>query len=122
MNFQHFKEKTTALVIQAFRPGTAANHVMQADTFIIFCDNYRLQFIDPAPSTLAYYIMHLSLIFTSSKDMRNYVSRAQFLHKSLALALEDITSLGSKLDDEDPTPTLPSHPTPAPHPTLPALL
>ena len=75
MDFQQLKVKTSALDSQAFRPGTAANHVRQADSFIIFYANYGLQFLNPAPSILAYYINHPSIIFTLSKSVRNYVSQ-----------------------------------------------
>ena len=46
MDFQQLKEKT-ALARQAYRLGTDANHTRQADSFMRFCNNYRLQFIDP---------------------------------------------------------------------------
>ena len=68
-------------------------HVRQADSFIRFCDNYGLQFIDPAPYTLTYYIAHLSSVFASPKCLRNNVSGAQFLHKLLVQSLEAFDSL-----------------------------
>ena len=93
MDFQQFQPK----------PGMTANHISQADGFIRFCDNYRLRFIDPSPSTLAYYITHPSSIFASPKSVRNYVSRAQFLHKQLALEAFDSFQVSSLLMAADPT-------------------
>ena len=93
MEFQQLQARTTALAGQAYRPGMTANHVRQADIFIRFCGNYGLHFIGTAPSTLAYYITYLSSIFTSPKSMRNYVSRAPFLHKHLDLAPEAFDSI-----------------------------
>ena len=73
-------------------PGTNANHVHQVDCFIIFCNNYCLKFINPSPSTLYYFITHLSATFSSSKSIRNYVSRVRFLHKHLGLSLKVLDS------------------------------
>ena len=74
------------------KTSTTANHVHQADSFIRFCDNYKVDFsykvdfINPAPSTPWYDITRLTSIFTPSKCVRNYVSGVQFLHKQLGLA------------------------------------
>ena len=86
MEVTQLKVGTAALATQAYRPETATNHVRQADCYIKFSDNYGLEFIDLEPSTLTYFITHLSSLFTSSKSVRNYVSGAWFLHKQLGLA------------------------------------
>ena len=49
MDLAQLKTVTTALAAQAFWPGTTAKYVRQADSFIRFCDNYKLEFINPAP-------------------------------------------------------------------------
>ena len=95
---------------QTFRPGMTANHVRQSDSFIRFCDNYGLE--QGTPFTLTYYITHLSSVFTSPKSMRNYVSRAVFLHKQFGLAPEafDSFQVSSLLRAADVTMrTLPLH-------------
>ena len=70
----NFKTATAALAARAFWRGTTVNHVRQADSFIRFCDNYKLDFINPATSILCYSITHFTFILTSSKSVRNYVS------------------------------------------------
>ena len=88
MELKQLKQATPALAEQDFRLGNMANHFHQAQVFICFCDHYQLSFIDRAISTMCYYIIHLSSKFTSSKSVRNYISRVKFLHKQLGLGLE----------------------------------
>ena len=85
MDFPRLKAEIAALATQAYRPGAGANYIREADCYIKFRD---MKFIDPAPSTISYFIIHLSSIFTSSNNVRNCVSRARFLHKQLSLAAE----------------------------------
>ena len=91
MDLPRLKTATAALAVQALRPGTT-NHVWQSDCFIKLCYNYRLSFINPVPSTLCYYITHLSATFRSSKSVRNYESGVLFLHKEPGLAPEALDS------------------------------
>ena len=92
MDLTTLKVQTAALVAEAFRRGTTPNHVHQKSCFIRFCNNYSLKFINPAPSTLCYFITHLSSTFSSSKSVRNYVSRVCFLHTQLRLTMEAFDS------------------------------
>ena len=85
MDFHQLKQETADVAAQAYRPGAAAKHFRQADSYIRFCGNYGLRFINREPTTLTYYITHLYSIFNSSKSTRNYVSVAKFLHKPLGL-------------------------------------
>ena len=71
MELQQLKEATSALAAEAFRLGTTVNHLCQAQEFITFCDHYQFSCINPAISTMCYYITHLSSKFTSSKSVRN---------------------------------------------------
>ena len=92
MDLAQLKTTTAAFAAQAFRPGTSDNHLHQVHSFIQFCDNHKLEFINPAPSTLCYYVTSLPTKFTSSKSVRNYASGVRFLHKQLGLALELLDS------------------------------
>ena len=60
MDLAQLKTAVAALATDTFQPGTTANQVGQVDSFIRFCDNYKLDFINPAPSTPCYYINHLT--------------------------------------------------------------
>ena len=92
MDLPQLKAWTAALAAQVFRPSTMVNHVHHADCFIKFCDHYSLKFINPSPSTLCYFITHLSATFLSSKSVRNYVSGVWFLHKQRGRAPESLAS------------------------------
>ena len=92
MELQQLKAATSVLAVQAFGPGTTANHFHQAQSFIPVCDQYHLSFINSAISTMCYYITHLSSKFTSAKCVWNYVSRVRFLHMQLGLASEALDS------------------------------
>ena len=92
MDVQHLKRATSTLVAQAFRPGTAANHLHQAEAFIQFFDHYRLPFTNPQVSTICYYITHLITTVSSSNSVCNYISGIRFLHKQHGLAPEALAS------------------------------
>ena len=56
MQLPQLKQVIAALKVHTFCPGMAANHAHQAQAYIHFCDNYRLQFINPHVSTICYYV------------------------------------------------------------------
>ena len=72
-----------ALSQLCFRPGTARNHDRQILLYNQFCKSHKLTAIQPATSTLCYYITYLSQQFTSSDSVRNYVSGVSYFHKCL---------------------------------------
>lgn len=68
---------------QAFRPGTAANHISQFRSYIAFCTQFGLQDIDPSTETICIYVEYLAQRFQSPKSVHNYVSGVRLLHKYL---------------------------------------
>jgi hypothetical protein len=69
----------------AFRPGTQLNHTAQAQKFINFCHDYKLQHLQPAECTICYYINFLAKQFVSAASIRNYISGIRTMHKLLKL-------------------------------------
>lgn len=67
----------------AFRPGTHKNHQRQVALYTQFCQVHNLQPVNPAVSTLCYYVTYLSKHFLSAASVRNYLSGVNFMHKSL---------------------------------------
>ena len=73
------------LAAHAFRPGTARNHILQAQAFIQFCDHYHLRFINPDVSTMYLFIAHPTRHFSSARNVCNYMSGVRTLHKEMGL-------------------------------------
>ena len=68
---------------QAFAPGTYQNHIRQFKLYLMFCQHFHLQDIDPTPRTLCLYVEFLASTFCSPKAIRNYISAVRLLHKYL---------------------------------------
>ena len=85
LSLAQLQQVTHQLTYRAFRPGTAKDHIQQADVFIHFCDHYRFNFLHPSISTICPFITHLIQRFQSSRSVHNYVSEVRVLHWELGL-------------------------------------
>jgi hypothetical protein len=72
---------------QAFRPGTRANQRCQIASYLKFCLERDLNFLNPSTDTLCLYAEFLALRFTSAKSVKNYLSAINLFHK-----LKDISA------------------------------
>ena len=86
------QQATQHLAVHAFRPGTARNHALQAQSFIQFCDHSHIAFLNPDVSTVCLYITHLTYRFSSARSICNYVSGVRTLHKEVSRILATLES------------------------------
>ena len=77
---------------QAYRPGTRANHRCQVASFINFCTNHNLQFLNPSVDTLCVYTEYLAQKFSSPTSVKNYLSAVKLLHNLLGLQAPSLDS------------------------------
>ena len=89
---EQLDQQYAALKAQAFRPGTTLNHQCQARLYTQFCEHYGFIAVNPAVSTLTYYITHLAGRFKSSTSVRNYVSGINTMHKQVGLQVPALQS------------------------------
>ena len=67
----------------AHRPGTKDNLRSQFRLYLLFCQRYHLQDIDPDVNTLCLYAEFLARSFKSFKSLFNYLCAVNTLHKIL---------------------------------------
>ena len=124
MTLPQLQLATQCLATHSFHPGTTRNHLQSASTYINFCDNCHLPFINPPLSIITCYITYLTQKFCSH-SVRSYVSRVRFFHKELGLIPDFLDSfpIATLLRAADITMWVPSTPPPPPClPVLPPLL
>ncbi len=65
---------------QAFRPGTKQNHLTMFNSYLNFCQKYKIHPINPSVQDILAYLEFLSMKFKSPKSVQNYWSAVKFLH------------------------------------------
>ena len=96
-DLQQLAESARKRQHQAFRPGTHANHKAQIRAYLAFCCFFKLQDINPHPSTVCMFVEFLARQFTSPKSIRNYIHGIKFLHKLVGQSSPALSSFPVQL-------------------------
>ncbi len=72
----------------AYRPGTKENHCTMFNSYLNFCNKFRVRPLNPDLSTVLAYLQSLNQKLKSPKSLNNYWSAVKLLHQLMRVPLD----------------------------------